>query len=271
MGSKSGGVALKALVGVAVVGVVVFWLFAEFFVPCCDPKEATCISNMKQLGLALMQYTQDYNGAFPPSKACVGSDISNRQAVRTIVGLLDPYLGRRVSSRNPRTVWHCPAQRGHGLDVKAESDESAMAGTIWPLHYACNMNLLRPMGGVYSHYRYLTKAERAKKQYGSPDFVLNPSGSLLTEPIKMKDVEDPPATWAILEWHQTSDNLDACIDAPAWDRRREENVKSLDVHPVGHPPERGGLNVCYADGHAKWQQVWGVKEVMFYPDEKLQR
>ncbi len=29
-------------------------------------RQATCVSNMKQLGMAAMQYAQDYDGSFPP-------------------------------------------------------------------------------------------------------------------------------------------------------------------------------------------------------------
>ncbi len=114
---------------------------------------AICMSNMKQLGLALTQYTQDFDGAFPPSKACEGTDVSNRQATQTIVNLLDPYLGKTYSGepRNPRLTWRCPSQRGHSLYVKSKTDEKGAAGTVWPLHYVCNRNLLRPVGGEFSH------------------------------------------------------------------------------------------------------------------------
>ncbi len=235
-----------------------------------------CLSNMKQLGLAILQYSHDYHETFPPSKTCLGTDISDQQATLTIVNFLDPYLGRNKRPGYSRRLWRCPSQRGHGLYVKPESDGRAVAGTVWPLHYVCNMNLLRPMGGVYSHYRYLSKAERAKKQPGSPTFALASDGTALTEPVRTKDVEDSAHTLAFLDWHQTGDSPDACIDAQTWDRRMEEDAKSLAVHFVMDRPRANAqvsdfLFLCYADGHATGRQVMDVKVEMFYPDEKRER
>jgi hypothetical protein len=264
MGSRSGGAGLKAILVVAILAVVGVLLH-----PRLDTRDAkrkaSCMGDMSRLGLALMLYVQDYDGNYAPSKICEGSQVANRQVTRTIVDLLDPYVMKRA--RPTRGVWRCPAQPGHALYVKTQSDETAVAGTVWPMHYVCNINLLRPMGGVFSHYRYLTKAERTILRHGSPSFVVEPNASTdIAKPVNVADVRYPSLTLAILDWHQTGDKPDACIDASAWYQRRNENVQSLNTHPSYVE----GLMTCYADGHVGWRNVDYVERkqwATFYPDE----
>ena len=68
-----------------------------------------CVSNLKQIGLALQQYTDTYGGYFPP------------QSINTWFNKLSPYLGipTMVDASGIRVAWpydkvgplHCPADK----------------------------------------------------------------------------------------------------------------------------------------------------------------
>lgn len=60
-------------------------------------RRSACVSNMKQLGLAMMQYTQDYDGELPPVSQPVGKG-TWREAIYPYVKATDVY---RCPDTNP--------------------------------------------------------------------------------------------------------------------------------------------------------------------------
>ena len=56
---------IELLVVVAVIGILAALLFPVFARARENARRSACLSNMKQIGLALMQYTQDYDERFP--------------------------------------------------------------------------------------------------------------------------------------------------------------------------------------------------------------
>lgn len=274
MGSVRGGFAVRLVLLVAVLAAVGFLWFGVILRPCCDEKQARCTSNLKVLGMAMMAYADDYDGVYPPSLVAAGSNERDRQAVSTIVNALDPYLNLH-GYNHTRAVWRCPAQRGHGLYVKSKTDEKGMAGTVWPLQYVCNRNLLRPIGGEFSHYRYLGSKERAELPQRTPDYTVDSQKKpTISTGVRTTEVELPALTIALLEWHQTTTRCPLCaedesvvgnISRPEWINRASSSTPCLQVHSAG-------LNVCFADGHVKWfraEDIAGHRtryHDSFYPD-----
>ncbi len=280
MGSKSGLTVGQGLVIGAVLVILVGTLLFRVYKNNWDyQSQPQCTSNMKHLGMAMLQYAQDYDGTLPPSKMCNGSEVTNRQVTQTIVNLLDPYLGKTSSGeqRNPRTTWRCPAQRGHGLYVKSTADEKGAAGTVWPLHYVCNRNLLRPVGGEFLRYRYLNAKERKGLTQRGTDYVVESRKAFpISTGMKVTDVKEPASTIALLEWHQEPSSCPLCpedesivadISQPDWDGRVSSSAPYLKVHGYG-------LNIGFADGHVKWfiaSSRLKDYQITFYPDENPQK
>ena len=80
-------------------------------------EEVTCLSNMKQIGLGMMQYVQDYDEIYPPSY---------KGAPETWASRIYPYI---KSSQ----IYHCPSD-------PTEADNS-LAPRAVPVSYAENSNL----------------------------------------------------------------------------------------------------------------------------------
>ena len=61
----------------AIVLIVILAIIAAFLFPSIVPDDrgkhrSSCLSNLKQISLGLLQYTQDYDEKFPPAKNAVG-------------------------------------------------------------------------------------------------------------------------------------------------------------------------------------------------------
>jgi prepilin-type N-terminal cleavage/methylation domain-containing protein/prepilin-type processing-associated H-X9-DG protein len=64
---KKGFTLIELLVVIAIIAILAAILFPVFAKAREKARQATCTSNEKQLGLALMQYVQDYDETYPPS------------------------------------------------------------------------------------------------------------------------------------------------------------------------------------------------------------
>src|SRR5690606_9390428 len=81
-----------------------------------NARRASCLSNLKQIGLGWLQYAQDYDGKFPPAMTCSSAPADSNDAcatprvywysTETTPGLLHPYV---KSSQ----VFVCPSQADH--------------------------------------------------------------------------------------------------------------------------------------------------------------
>src|SRR5216117_2018609 len=75
-------------------------------------QRIACMSNMRQVGLALQMYGQD-SRKLPPKRHPV-SDFNNPFAPPNVLNLLIPYLGARTGLKSP-AVYNCPSLKPHPI------------------------------------------------------------------------------------------------------------------------------------------------------------
>ncbi len=75
---RQGFTLIELLVVIAIIAILAAILFPVFARARDRARQATCTSNLKQIGLAIMMYTQDYDERYPPYEVNHGS--SNRRA-----------------------------------------------------------------------------------------------------------------------------------------------------------------------------------------------
>lgn len=102
---------------IAVVSAIVYPVVCSAAQEKSDSNATRCISNMKQLAIAALQYSEDYDGQLPPSY---------HGAPQTWAGRLFPYLATT-------TVYHCP-------DDPTDYDWSLKSAGC-PVSYGINANL----------------------------------------------------------------------------------------------------------------------------------
>ena len=107
MTRRRGFTLIELLVVIAIIAILAAILFPVFARAREKARQTTCLSNMKQIGLATMQYTQDWDEFYPPGiifDPDYGLGVSS-----TIATILDPYI-------KSKGVWTCPSQTGLGVD-----------------------------------------------------------------------------------------------------------------------------------------------------------
>lgn len=76
---RKGFTLIELLVVIAIISILAAILFPVFARARENARRTSCMSNLKQIGLGFMQYTQDYDEKFPPALACgTWSDTSTR-------------------------------------------------------------------------------------------------------------------------------------------------------------------------------------------------
>ncbi len=119
------------MVVIAIIAVLAALLFPVFARSRENARRSACQSNMKQIGLALLQYAQDYDGANPPRYGGVSREGPDANPLNWRV-LISPYV-------KSAAVFQCPSNpKG---DLSATNLTVAPPGTP-DIHvsYGCNYN-----------------------------------------------------------------------------------------------------------------------------------
>lgn len=96
---------IELLVVIAIIAILAAILFPVFAQAREKARQTTCLSNQKQIGLAVMQYLQDYDESFPLSEFAVGGWY-------TWENVINPYVkaGNAIGDyTRTGAIWVCPS------------------------------------------------------------------------------------------------------------------------------------------------------------------
>ena len=119
----------ELLVVIAVIAILAALLFPVFMRSRENARRTACQSNLKQIGLAIIQYTQDYDGINPPRYSGATTELPDKNPLNWRV-LMFPYA-------KSAGVFQCPSNPEG--NVSATNLTTAPPGTP-DIHvsYACN-------------------------------------------------------------------------------------------------------------------------------------
>ena len=158
---KRGFTLIELLVVIAIIAILAAILFPVFARAREKARQSACLSNLKQMGLALMQYVQDYDGTYPNAviagchydAAYPSEDGIMRPWERNISGypvVLMPYVKNRQ-------IFFCPSDGTH-----ASTDPNAMISYFY-----------RHCIDVAAVYGYRTPLNESMLGYPSQQFVFH--------------------------------------------------------------------------------------------------
>lgn len=113
---------IELLVVIAIIAILAAILFPVFAQAREKARQTTCLSNMRQVGLGLQMYSQDYDETLPPANDAV-KNFNSPQAPANFLGGLAPYLKNTGVLTCPSAI---PAPVSSGLAPTAEHSNSYM-------------------------------------------------------------------------------------------------------------------------------------------------
>jgi prepilin-type N-terminal cleavage/methylation domain-containing protein/prepilin-type processing-associated H-X9-DG protein len=256
---------IELLVVIAIIALIAAILFPVFAQVREKSRQASCASNLKQLGLALAMYAQDHDETLPAETSAPPINGGNSTAV-TYDRQLAPYV------RNDQ-VYACPSD---GVP-RATSD-------FWDGRY--EVTKPRRSYGITNRLRTLEASQRGRELDANTGAIQTP----------LAQVEQPSATVALVEsWaifpDGTSDSVlggpagATLLDCDAWKlpgRKKPSDAPIDDFAPCSDftedraLPAKGHLehgNYVFMDGHVKslrWAQVRGNDFWVFKLKKPLQ-
>ena len=99
---------IELLVVIAIIAILAAILFPVFARARENARRSSCQSNMKQIGLGIMQYTQDYDERYPTIRNFAPSMLAPKQSWD---GIIEPYLGIKVNNATTASasIFLCPS------------------------------------------------------------------------------------------------------------------------------------------------------------------
>ncbi len=259
---------IELLVVIAIIAILAAILFPVFQSVRENARRTTCASNLKQIGLGVIQYLQDSDETFPPTvteregplDATENSDAT--ALTYSIRGRLASYVPKGSSTDGG--VWKDPdGDPWTGISTGAAGIPASATGTTpaiiyWANDYGLNVNENRGAAtgpGVSG----------ASKTYftNNPTFGFNDSVSLakLQAPASFLLATDAArGDKAVGRGSLTPQYLDP--SNPAQAVSYDADWTAANTQAAVAPRHRKGFNALYSDGHVKYkqvQQIWRSK------------
>ena len=205
---------IELLVVIAIIAILAAILFPVFARARENARRSSCQSNMKQIGLGIIQYTQDYDEYMPVGNAT--------NTGRGWAGPIQPYI---KSSQ----IFQCPSD-------SSTNSGGAPSANLYKVSYAYNQNLSAPGGQTTPFNIAAFNATSLTVNV----FEINGGVTTYTDGIRPNEVASPAGTgfYGSVPGGTTSfatGNMGGRIYTPATEPRHFD-----------------GSNFLAVDGHVKW-------------------
>src|SRR6478672_5928066 len=104
---RRGFTLIELLVVIAIIAILAAILFPVFAQARENARKTVCLSNNKQIGLAMTMYTQDYDNRYPPQRTDGMVSMAAGGKEGTYYDALLPY-------EKNQQIWLCPADLVNG-------------------------------------------------------------------------------------------------------------------------------------------------------------
>ncbi len=230
---------IELLVVIAIIAILAAILFPVFAQAREKARQTACLSNMKQMGYAIQMYSQDYDETLIPFWYVNASPYPGGgwDIRRTFMYLSQPYVKNW-------DIFTCPSGSQGPLGVF----DDGLPSKVRNVEVSYTYNSLRdPSMGGFDPAAYSGSCEWV----GSGKFgvelsrILAPADHAVLFESNNNDIWNESLTdyWPLQNGAETWKNPQCANGAYATNDCSQVKLRHA-----------GGFNLCFADGHAKWQK-----------------
>jgi prepilin-type N-terminal cleavage/methylation domain-containing protein/prepilin-type processing-associated H-X9-DG protein len=258
----SGFTLIELLVVIAIIAILAAILFPVFAQAREKARQTSCLSNMKQIGLAFMQYVQDYDETYTGMGSYADPVNGGTTNLVPYDGLIMPYI-------KSDKVFQCPSDDTYDRTPAASF-------TYQDGSYKAK--------GVLRSYQYVGRINTVQANGTDVNTGIGGAWSNPFDGHSVSDIDSPSETILLVEgWtkyaasasYLSSFSSSAFIACDTWKLagRRLKSTAAEDQLPTGcsgnlglstTPGHAGNGNYAMADGSAKWLPWGRVRKNDFY-------
>lgn len=240
--TRPGFTLIELLVVIAIIAILAAILFPVFAQAREKARQASCQSNLKQIGSAVLMYTTDYDGVYPPSYMF---PLGWRRCPHYIwTDMLQPYVKNWG-------IFACPS----GIQSIYRDDQARNCPAMGPQPLGTTAN---PLKLTYVYNEGWIDAARPIAQGASPTVnyllrgyngIVNASNSTSDMGASDAEIEDPAGTIMV------SDGIPTAV-AGSTQVVVYRIIRDADwgTRPWAIRRHAEGLNNLFADGHVKFSR-----------------
>lgn len=225
---KKGFTLIELLVVIAIIAILASILFPVFARARENARRSSCMSNLKLIGLGVMQYTQDYDERYPANF----------------------YAGITQND---------PAMPGFKYGVNDGRSEVGFNWITW-------MDLIHPYVKSVQLYDCPSTSDRTAPSYGYntavggyPNYLASYYGPTVTAPISIAAVSSASRLFLLMDYGTMYNIYMNPSDVMTYIRNGDPTLTRVARH-------LGGSNIAFADGHVKWLSSGRILKFEFTPN-----
>ena len=219
---------IELLVVIAIIAILAAILFPVFAQAREKARQASCLSNNKQIGMAAIQYVQDYDEKWA-SQANADMSVGDGQLVQEAGGPGYNYYNRLYAYTKNKQIWLCPSNQPNGTLRVAPPN----------MGYHMNGAVFIPAG--LSDAAIAAPANLFIMRESGRGFVFNRA---YLRPIPANPPGKPNPS---------------CDDVINYEKGNPT---------INKMPHNGGFNLAFADGHAKWYKSGNTLNLAHFPEDE---
>jgi prepilin-type N-terminal cleavage/methylation domain-containing protein/prepilin-type processing-associated H-X9-DG protein len=246
MTNRNGFTLIELLVVIAIIAILASILFPVFAKAREKARQITCLSNEKQLGLALYQYVQDYDECYPaglvPGTPTTGTGWDNGYGVGW-AGEVSPYIKSPNSLTCPDDPTTSP---GAGVYVCSYAENYELPGHS--LAYLVAPSTTVELFEVANDTCFLNSPTENTGGATVTNWIVSAVGDGF--PL----TNDSTSTNCNMngDYRSSVNCTNGACTVSGWDPVCAASAGGLARHQPSSTWQMGGSNLLLADGHAKW-------------------